>query len=120
MPPPPKQFLYSQSQEPHRERTKTLLRSHPELRRLIGKNPYTALMILSCVSLQVAAAFLVRDSPWWVILLTAFTVGACASHALWTLIHECSHNLIFSKTYLNTLAAIAANLPHLLPSAVSF
>ena len=120
VPPPPKQFLYSQSQEPHRERTKTLLRSHPELRRLIGKNPYTALMILGCVSLQVGAAFLLRESPWWVILLTAFTVGACASHALWTLIHECSHNLIFSKTYLNTLAAIAANLPHLLPSAVSF
>ena len=117
---PPKKFLYSQSQEPHRERTKTLLRSHPELRRLIGKNPYTALMILGCVSLQVGAGFLVRDSPWWVLLLMAFTVGACASHALWTLIHECSHNLIFSKTYLNTLAAIAANLPHLLPSAVSF
>ena len=55
VPPPPKQFLYSQSQEPHRERTKTLLRSHPELRRLIGKNPYTALMILGCVSLQVGA-----------------------------------------------------------------
>jgi hypothetical protein len=31
------------------------LRSHPELRRLIGKNPYTALMILGCVSLQVGA-----------------------------------------------------------------
>ena len=39
---------------------------------------------------------------------------------MWTLIHECSHNLIFSKTYWNTLASIVANLPHLLPSAVSF
>jgi sphingolipid 4-desaturase/C4-monooxygenase len=117
---PPKQFLNSQSQEPHRDRTKTLLRSHPELRRFIGRNPYTAVMILGCVSLQVGLGFLLRDSPWWVILLVAFTAGACASHALWTLIHECSHNLIFSKTYLNTLASITANLPHLLPSAVSF
>ena len=61
-----------------------------------------------------------RDSRWWEIFLAAFTVGACASHALWILIHECSHNLVFSKTYLNTLASITANLPHLLPSAVSF
>ena len=120
MTPPPTQFLYSQSQEPHRDRTKTLLRNHPELRQLIGRNPYTALMILGCVSLQVGLAYLVRDSPWWVLLVTAFSAGACASHALWTLIHECSHNLIFSKTYWNTLASIVANLPHLLPSAVSF
>jgi sphingolipid delta-4 desaturase len=118
--PPPTQFLYSQSQEPHRDRTKTLLRNHPELRQLIGRNPYTALMILGCVSLQVGLAYLVRDSPWWVLLVTAFSAGACASHALWTLIHECSHNLIFSKTYWNTLTSILANLPHLLPSAVSF
>ncbi len=97
-----------------------MLRAHPELRRFIGKNPYTALMILGCVSFQAALGFLLRDSPWWVILAVAFTAGACASHALWTLIHECSHNLIFSKSYLNTLAAIVANLPHLLPSAVSF
>lgn len=117
---PTTHFEVSQSQEPHRDRTKALLRSHPELRRLIGKNPYTALIILACVSLQVCAAFLVRELPWWEILLAAFTVGACTSHALWTLIHECSHNLIFSRTYLNTLAAITANLPHLLPSAVSF
>jgi sphingolipid delta-4 desaturase len=118
--PCPEQFLNSQSPEPHRDRTKTLLHSHPGLRRFIGKNPYTALIILGCVSLQVGVGLLVRDSPWWVILLAAFTAGACASHALWTLIHECSHNLIFSKTYLNTVASIVANLPHLLPSAVSF
>jgi sphingolipid delta-4 desaturase len=109
-----------ESQEPHRERTKTLLRGHPELRRFIRRNPYTALLIVGCVSIQVTFGILLRDSPWWLILLAAFTVGACTSHALWTLIHECSHNLVFSKSYLNTLASIAANLPHLLPSAVSF
>jgi sphingolipid delta-4 desaturase len=113
----PAQFLNSPTQEPHRDRTKMLLRDHAELRRLIGKNPCTALMILGCVYLQVGLACLLRDAPWWLILLTAFTIGACLSHALWTLIHECAHNLVFAKTYLNTLASITANLPHLLPSA---
>jgi len=116
----PTQFLPSSTAEPHRDRTQTLLRNHPELRRHIGKNPYTALIIFGCVSFQIGAGLLLRNSPWWMIALAAFTAGACVSHALWTLIHECSHNLIFSRTYLNTLAAITANLPHLLPSAVSF
>jgi len=120
MPTSPKQFLHSPAQEPHRERTKALLRDHPELRRLIGRNPRTALMILGCVSFHVGLAFLVRGAPWWLILMLAFTVGACASHALWTLIHECAHNLVFGRTYLNTLTSIMANVPHLLPSAVSF
>ena len=120
MQPTPAQFLKSPTQEPHRERTKILLRDHPELRRLIGKNPSTALMILGCVSLQVGLACILRDSPWWLILPMTFTIGACASHALWTLIHECAHNLVFARTYLNTLASITANLPHLLPAAVSF
>jgi sphingolipid delta-4 desaturase len=116
----PHQFLASDSEEPHRGRTRLLLRRHPELRRLIGRNPYTAFLILGCVSLQVVAGYLLRDSPWWLLLLVAFTGGACVSHALWTLIHECSHNLVFSKRTLNTLASITANLPHLLPSAVAF
>jgi sphingolipid delta-4 desaturase len=117
---PLQQFLKSESQEPHRDRTKLLLRSHPELRRLIGRNPYTALLILGCVSLQVSVCALLRHSPWWILILASFTAGACLSHSLWTMIHECSHNLVFSRTYLNTLASIVANLPHLLPSAVSF
>ncbi len=116
----PPQFLRSLTREPHRERTKTLLRNHAELRGLIGNNPSTALIILGCVCLQAALAYTLRTAPWWLILLTAYTVGACASHALWTLIHECSHNLIFARTYLNTIASIVANFPHLLPSAVSF
>jgi sphingolipid 4-desaturase/C4-monooxygenase len=116
----PAQFLKSPTREPHRERTKTLLRNHAELRDLIGNNPSTALIILGCVCLQVGLACALRDAPWWLILLTAFIIGACASHALWTLIHECAHNLIFARTYLNTLASMIANLPHLLPAAVSF
>lgn len=113
-------FEYSQEQEPHRDRTKILLRNHPELRRYIGKNPYTFFIILIGIALQLAMAYWVRGSSWQVILVASFFVGAYASHTLWVLIHECSHNLIFARTYCNTLAGIAANLPHLLPSAVSF
>ena len=36
-------FAFSNEREPHRDRTKQLLASHPELREKIGKNPYTFL-----------------------------------------------------------------------------
>lgn len=114
------QFAFSNGPEPHRDRTKELLRSHPEIRQYIGKNPYTFAIILACLSLQVGGGYALRNSPWWMILLVAYFFGAYVSHALWALIHECSHNLVFRKTYWNTLAGIAANLPHLVPSAVSF
>jgi sphingolipid 4-desaturase/C4-monooxygenase len=90
------------------------------MRRLIGKNPYSFLIILAIVAFQLAMSVLMRRQPWWVVGLAAFFIGAFASHALWVMIHECAHNLIFGKTYWNTLAGMVANLPHLLPSSVSF
>src|SRR3954466_11491925 len=101
-------FAFSKEREPHRDRTKELLISHPELRRYIGKNPYTFLIIVICVALQVGIGYILRDAAWWMILPSAFFFGAYVSHALWTLIHECSHNLIFGKSYWNTLAGIIA------------
>ena len=114
------EFSHSWEQEPHRSRTRELLRNHPEMRRYIGANPYSFLIIMTAVALQLALAALLRGQSWWLIVATAFFVGAFASHALWVMIHECAHNLVFKKTWLNTLAGIVANLPHVLPSSVSF
>ena len=113
-------FKYSQTPEPHRNRTKEILKAHPNVRRYIGKNPYTALFTLGIVSLQVGLAFLLKDQSWWLLLLVAYTVGAFANHALFVMIHECSHNLVFRKRVLNTLTGILANIPLVVPSSVSF
>lgn len=116
----PATFEYSPEQEPHRNRTRELLRNHPEVRRFIGRNRNTFLVIVGCVILQLGMAFWVRNAPWWVLLLAAYFAGSYVSHGLWVLIHECAHNLIFVRKYWNTLSGIAANLPHIFPSAVSF
>lgn len=113
-------FDFSREPEPHRQRTKDVLRQHPELRQYIGKNPYTFLIISAVIALHLGMAFLVRNASWWIVLPASFCFGAYASHALWVMIHECSHNLIFTKSYWNMLSGILANLPHLLPSSVSF
>ena len=72
------------------------------------------------VVLHTSFAALMSHVPFWAALIAAFLVGAFLDHTLWVLIHECSHNLVFRRASWNRIAAIAANLPHILPSAISF
>lgn len=113
-------FTRSAAPEPHKARTKAILKQHPEVRQQIGKNPWSFAAIVGIVGLQLGLAFLLRDAPWWAILLVAYVVGAVADHGLFVLIHECAHNLLFKRPAWNTLAGILANVPSVIPSSVSF
>lgn len=113
-------FRWSHDSEPHKQRTKEIIKQHPEIRQLIGKNPYTFLVILLCVGVQVTLAWVLKDQSWWWVLPASYLIGAFACHTLFVCIHECAHNLIFKNRTLNTIAGIIANLPLLLPSSVSF
>lgn len=113
-------FRFSEQPEPHKLRTKQILTAHPGVRSLIGKNPWTIVPLVGIVTGMVVISWLVKDSPFWVVLLTAYCVGAFANHSLFVMIHECSHNLLFRGKVGNYIASMIANLPHVLPSAISF
>jgi sphingolipid delta-4 desaturase len=113
-------FVYSLDPEPHRIRTRQILKQHPEMRKLIGKNKYTIFAILGLVLFQVLLAWLVRDSSWWIVVGAAYLLGAFADHSLFVMIHECAHHLLFKSRPANRLAGILSNLPQLFPSSVSF
>jgi sphingolipid 4-desaturase/C4-monooxygenase len=113
-------FSYSNSPEPHKARTRAILKDHPEVRNLIGRNSASFFLILFVVALQIAISFLIKNYPWWSALIAAYLIGAFANHSLFVLIHECAHNLIFKKRTLNILAGIFADLPNVVPSSVSF
>lgn len=113
-------FIFSNSSEPHRTRTKNILKEHPEIRHLIGKNPMTIFAIIGLVALQITASWLLAGMPWWVVFVAAYIIGAFADHALFVMIHECAHRLLFKKPEANRLAGILANVPQLFPSSVSF
>src|SRR5690606_13675894 len=115
-----KSFSWSENCEPHKLRTKEIISSHPEIRHLIGRNPYTFLVIVLCVGIQIAMSWILYDESWRLILPCAYLIGAFACHTLFICIHECSHNLIFKNRVLNTLSGIFANLPLVFPSSVSF
>lgn len=116
----PTGFTRSSQPEPHRARTKAILERHPEVRHEIGRNPRTFWITAGIVLFQLALAFALRSSPWWLILAAAALVGAFANHTLWVVIHECTHNLLFRSPGANTATGILANLPHIVPSSVMF
>ena len=115
-----KDFSYSNSPEPHKARTRAILKDHPEVRNLIGRNSASFFLILFVVALQISISFFIKDYPWWSALIAAYLIGAFANHSLFVLIHECAHNLIFKKRIFNILAGIFADLPNVVPSSVSF
>src|SRR5574337_1367935 len=116
----PEGFLVASGPEPHRERTRRLLLDHPEARALQGHLPASAAVALAVVALQLGLAWLLREEPWWLVLAVAWAVGAVADHALWVLIHEAAHNLVFRAPWANAAISMLANLPILFPGAIAF
>lgn len=117
----PRKFSFSPDPEPHAQRTRDILARYPEVRRLMGqRNPWTFAVIVAAVTLQVYLAWLVRDASWWQNLAVAYLVGAFACHTLFVCVHEATHNLIFRRRSANLGAAVLANLPSLVPTALTF
>ena len=114
----PQAFVHTDGMIFHRVRAKQIL-SHPEARTLIGRNPWTVVIILATTALQFAVAFALRDGPWWLVLIAAYAVGAFANHALFVMVHECTHRLVFKSLAANRLAGILCNVA-VVPSFTSF
>lgn len=113
-------YIRVNTPEPHVQRGRDIIKAHPEIKSLLGPTPFTAIFVVLIVAAQIGLAAWIQNSPWWAVLLLAYGVGAFACHALWVLIHDCTHNLVFKSANANKLLQIAANLPHMLPSAMSF
>jgi sphingolipid 4-desaturase/C4-monooxygenase len=114
------EFVHSSAPEPHRARTKRLLKERPEIRNLIGNYPGTLVWTLAIVVGQLAIAWFVAGRSWWWVFGAAYLVGAFANHALFVVIHECTHKLVFRKKAGNTLTGLLANLPLAFPSYIGF
>ncbi len=106
--------------EPHVGRGRQILATHPELRFLAGHLPQSAGWALLLVATQIGLSLLLMGLPWYVWLPTAYVVGATIDHALFVLIHETAHNLVFRRRTANRLTALVANVPLVFPAAISF
>lgn len=104
----------------HDERRRKLLADHPEVRKLVGHNTWSAVAVFTLVAAQFGMAIAVKDLPWWGVLMLSYAIGAFVAHAIGILIHDAAHDLIFKSGTANRLLAIFANLPLLFPAAMDF
>jgi sphingolipid 4-desaturase/C4-monooxygenase len=104
----------------HTARHRSILRAHPEVRRLFGVDRTSAVWVVLLVLLQYTIAVALRSAPWWMNVVAILLVGAPIAHALGVLIHECSHNLVFRSTWANKATGILANIGMGAPGAIAF
>jgi sphingolipid delta-4 desaturase len=117
---PAPDFSYSDSPSPHTGRRRQILAEHPEAAALMGRHLASAAWIVGLVALQWAASFLVRDAHWLIVLLLAYGFGAFVNHALYVLMHECTHNLVTERPVGNKLLGIVCDMALFFPSALAF
>jgi len=106
--------------QPHWTRRKAILQEHPEISKLQHQDSTTALWVVICVAVMTGLAYAIRDAGPIGIFVLAYVVGATILHAQWVLIHELTHDLVFENSTLNTFFLLMCNLPHVIPSGISF
>ena len=116
----PLEFHHLDGHAVHRQRARDILARHPEVRQLMGPNATSALWVFGLVALQWLAAFLLRDVAWLWIIVAAYLFGAFVNHALYVLIHECTHNLVFRKKTHNNYLGMLCDFALAFPSAMAF
>ena len=85
----------------HADRHRAILREEPEVARLFGVDRASAGWVGAVVVTQLVVAVAMHGASWWLVVGGAVIVGAPMAHALGVLIHECSHNLVFRRTWSN-------------------
>lgn len=116
-------FFPAELKRPHPIRRMAILRAHPEVKQLMGPDRMTAVIALGILVGQIAMATLAGSfglKGWWIALLAAWCVGAFANHAMFVVIHEATHNLVFKNVVLNKLLVILADLPNTVPTGMGF
>ncbi|HEV2096604.1 MAG TPA: fatty acid desaturase [Chthoniobacterales bacterium] len=116
-------FYQAASERPHPRRSRAILKAHPAVRELFGRNPMTAVITACVVVSQTALACTFGKlgwGYWWLSLIVAYCLGAFANHSMYVVIHDAIHNLVFRNRTLNRFVAIAADLPNIAPGAVGF
>lgn len=109
------------SKHPHADRRSEILKTHPEVAALFGTYRGTAVWTGVLVTFMLVLSVVVtQNTPLWFSLLIAYSIGAVVDHALWVLIHDATHNLVFKSVYMNRWVLLVCNIPHVLPSSMMF
>ncbi|GAA6012826.1 hypothetical protein JCM10207_005376 [Rhodosporidiobolus poonsookiae] len=115
-------FLWMLTEEPHRSRRRAIMKAHPEVKKLMGHEPWTKYVVLLVTLIQFSTAFYLRNTPFWSwkFWALAYAIGGTANQNVFLSVHEITHNLAFRGVKANRAFAIFANLPIGVPFAMMF
>src|SRR5437899_11594233 len=111
-------FHQSEFDQPHPSRARAIIKAHPEVRQLMVRNPYTALIALSLLIMQTTIAYWMGTlgfGYWWLSLLIVYCIGAFANHVNYVIIHDATDNSIFRNKSCSKNDRILRDLPNLTP-----
>eukprot|EP00208_Stichococcus_sp_RCC1054_P001406 CAMPEP_0206139322 /NCGR_PEP_ID=MMETSP1473-20131121/5530_1 /ASSEMBLY_ACC=CAM_ASM_001109 /TAXON_ID=1461547 /ORGANISM="Stichococcus sp, Strain RCC1054" /LENGTH=361 /DNA_ID=CAMNT_0053533063 /DNA_START=107 /DNA_END=1192 /DNA_ORIENTATION=+ len=118
---PDRDFYIATDAEPHKLRRRAMLAKYgPEIRKLYGYDPSTAVQVMGVTVFQVIMAYLVRDSSWWTIAVLGYVISATCNQNLFCAQHELSHFLALKKPAHNKVISILSNCPLVVPTATTF
>ena len=115
-------FEWVYSDQPHTDRRTEILKKYPQVRRLMGQDHTTTILVTLEVIMQLIIAYILRDAPLSSIIIVAYCLGGTINHSLVLSLHEIAHNLAAGQAhpYVNRLIGIWANIPLGIPASVSF
>ncbi len=113
-------FSYDHEQNVHIKRAREIKAKYPEVRSLMGTNPYTVFWSAGLVLLQLSIGYVLTNLSWVWVFVAAYLIGAFINHALYVIMHECTHNLVFRNPAYNKVLGIFGDFALLVPSAMAF
>ena len=113
-------YYWADDREPHFQRRKEILKAHPEVTKLFGTDLKLVYATIALVIAQITIAFFIGQLHWIPFVLVTYFIGATIAHALFLAIHEITHDLAFKSKLNNNRLALFANIPIVLPYAISF
>lgn len=111
------------TEEPHTGRRKEILDKHPEIKSLMGPDPYIVLPVTISVISQIFFCWIIQDVSWLTLFVMAYTVGGVFNHSLGSSVHEIGHNLAFGhgkRAWMNRVLSLWVNLPLGVPMAITY
>ena len=113
-------FIHTDQEDFHNIRRKDMLKENPDVRHLMGNKPWTFFFVFFLVVTHIAISLLFVESSFITILLSSFFIGAFFSHALYVLVHETAHNLIFKSELASRFTGLFCDLALVFPGSQAF